>query len=441
MYFILVERPSTPVGKLTTLFASLLNGRAPRSKVPLIESSSSRPSSLCLFSRQIPKITDFELLKPISRGAFGSVYLAQKKTTADLFAIKVLKKSEMISKNMINHVQAERKILSLAQASFVVTLFYAFESDDHLFLVMEYLIGGDLSSILQGSGPLAEETARFYVAELVLAIEYLHLHGIVHRDLKPDNVLLDADGHIKLTDFGLSHYNEAQQRLGIEGERRILGTPEYLAPEILRHESHGPEVDWWALGVCLFEMLFGFTPFYADSETEIFENILNHKCIDWDDLAECKSISTQARDLIDRLLEPDRFRRICLMDAKKHEFFNGIEWNEIRDQKAPCRPFPMDSRDTSQFDARNTRYESIEIPEDFCSAEPVQECYSALGSDLGSLLSTPVQGSQRTPSPFDGFVYKNIDQLGKINRKLSCTPHILIQPSTRASTNPQNSLP
>lgn len=151
-----------------------------------------------------PNIRDFEILKLISRGAFGKVYLAKKKTTQDLYAIKVLKKKDMIKKNMVNHVFAERQVLSVARNSFVVKMFFAFHSKEYLYLVMEYLIGGDLSSLLQGITRFDESWAVFYTAEIAVALEYLHSHGIAHRDLKPDNVLIDSQGHIKLTDFGLS---------------------------------------------------------------------------------------------------------------------------------------------------------------------------------------------------------------------------------------------
>lgn len=441
-------RPSTPVTKLTTLFASLLRGVSSKNKLPLAESNPSRPSSLRLLCHQIPKITDFELLKPISRGAFGNVYLARKRATDDLYAVKVLKKSDMINKNMINHVQTERRILSLTQTPFVVMLYYAFESSDHLFLVMEYLIGGDLSSLLHESGPFREEVARFYAAELVLAIESLHQHGIIHRDIKPDNVLLDSEGHIKLTDFGLAYFKDSNPGVGGNDEGRILGTPEYLAPEILRHEDHGPEVDWWSLGVCLFEMLSGMTPFYAESASEVFDNILTYRHLEWGELVMGGSISLEARDLIVRLLEPDRNRRIQSADIKAHAFFRTIDWRELRSREAPLRPRPGHPLDTSRFDARNKRFDSIKIPADFCSAEPVQECLLGGDRDMSSAHSTPLSEAPRTLSPFDGFGYKNIDQLGRINRKLSYTPNILIKPRPQADTQcpheshePHNSLP
>jgi serine/threonine protein kinase len=152
----------------------------------------------------IPSIRDFEIIKPISRGAFGKVYLCRKKVTKDLYAIKVLKKVDMVRKNMVSQVMAERKVLSLSRNPFVVRLYYAFQSKEFLYLVMEYLNGGDLSSLISSFGCFDDEMCRVYSAEVILALEYLHANGITHRDLKPDNILINHEGHIKLTDFGLA---------------------------------------------------------------------------------------------------------------------------------------------------------------------------------------------------------------------------------------------
>jgi len=247
-----------------------------------------------------PSIKDFEIIKLISRGAFGKVFLAKKCTTQDLYAIKVLKKKDMIKKNMVNHVLAERKVLAVARNNFVVKMYFAFHSKEFLYLVMEYLIGGDLSSLLQGFTRLDESWAQFYTAEIAVALDYLHSHGIVHRDLKPDNVLIDSKGHIKLTDFGLSRITVSEEEeepkidedvalpepvpipqplkpknkhlAGVEkstkaivksssapclqeltlpsptsrsrvkksvSSKAVLGTPDYLAPELLLGTGHG----------------------------------------------------------------------------------------------------------------------------------------------------------------------------------------------------------
>ncbi|KAI9140186.1 serine/threonine protein kinase 15 [Paraphysoderma sedebokerense] len=319
------------------------------------------------YRAKIPSITDFEFIKPISRGAFGRVYLARKKTTQDLFAIKILKKDDMIRKNMVNHVLAERRVLSLSKTPHVVKLYYAFQSRFYLFLVMEYLIGGDLSSLLTVFGVFDEGMAKIYVAEIVLALEYLHSHNITHRDLKPDNMLIDAEGHLKLTDFGLSRISVQDQDTD-HSSKAVLGTPDYLAPELLLGIGHDNAVDWWALGVCLFEFLVGYPPFTADTPELIFKNILNHN-IQWPDDG---SLSDLSKDIISKLLEPDKKKRLhgkgnlsqygahhqmlitCSFDLelKGHPFFSDIDWFTLRSQPAPFVPNPESNLDTSYFEGK-----------------------------------------------------------------------------------------
>ncbi|KAF9377526.1 hypothetical protein CPC16_011786 [Podila verticillata] len=384
---------------------------------------------------RVPSIQDFEIIKPISRGAFGKVYLARKKTTKDLYAIKILKKADMVRKNMVNHVLAERRVLALTRTPFVVQLFYAFASKDYLYLVMEYVIGGDLSSLLAVFGSFEEEMARMYIAECVLALEYLHSNGITHRDLKPDNMLVNTEGHLKLTDFGLSritvpdndmfswqeyktpslnrrHLSRPSTASGPQGKyasapgtfkqgekkpntnssmtgtsskhstspgrmnaspatssvqpgasigarsirrhrgssKALLGTPDYLAPELLLGIGHGAAVDWWSLGVCLFEFLTGYPPFMDEAPEAIFKNILNHD-IQWPE----SGLSWEAHDLINKLLSWDPALRPSPSELKAHPFFQGVDWENIRNQEAPFIPSPNDNTDTSYFDARNAR--------------------------------------------------------------------------------------
>ncbi|KAF8986345.1 hypothetical protein BGZ52_009062 [Haplosporangium bisporale] len=379
---------------------------------------------------RVPSIQDFEIIKPISRGAFGKVYLARKKTTKDLYAIKILKKADMVRKNMVNHVLAERRVLALTRTPFVVQLFYAFASKDYLYLVMEYVIGGDLSSLLAVFGSFEEEMARMYIAECVLALEYLHSNGITHRDLKPDNMLVNTEGHLKLTDFGLSritvpdndmfswqeyktpslnrrHLSRPSTASGPQGKyastpgtfkqgekkpntnssmtgtsskhstspgrmnaspatssvqpgasigarsirrhrgssKALLGTPDYLAPELLLGIGHGAAVDWWSLGVCLFEFLTGYPPFMDEAPEAIFKNILNHD-IQWPE----SGLSWEAHDLINKLLSWDPALRPSPSELKAHPFFQGVDWENIRNQEAPFIPSPNDNTDTSYFD-------------------------------------------------------------------------------------------
>ncbi|KAL1917707.1 uncharacterized protein VTP21DRAFT_3541 [Calcarisporiella thermophila] len=369
--------------KLTSLFAAILRGNY-RANTPTSYDQTHHPHYRPTKPR-IPSIQDFEIIKPISRGAFGKVYLARKRTTQDLFAIKILKKDDMVRKNMVSHVLAERRVLAVSRTPFVVKLYYAFQSHDYLYLVMEYLVGGDLSALLQVFGSFSEDMARVYTGEVALALEYLHANGITHRDLKPDNMLIDAEGHIKLTDFGLSRINVPEKEIytrsklssekhpedtshtGLHHRRTysrttakrrhhssksLLGTPDYLAPELLLGIGHDTSVDWWALGVCLFEFLTGYPPFMNETPELIFRNILNHD-IQWpqDD----DELSPQAVDLIRQLLTIDPSRRPRAAQLKAHCFFKGMKWDEIRQLPAPFIPDPIDPTDTSYFEVRNQR--------------------------------------------------------------------------------------
>ncbi|EFA81611.1 protein serine/threonine kinase [Heterostelium album PN500] len=301
-------------------------------------------------------ISDFEIIKPISRGAFGRVYLAQKKKTGDLYAIKVLKKLDTIRKNMVDHVIIERNILATVQNPFVVKLFYAFQSTDKLYLVMEYLIGGDCASLLRALGCFDETMARHYIAETILCLEYLHKHSIIHRDLKPDNMLIDSKGHIKLTDFGLSKIGiledstkqhdqqppspttspipmgfsaniiaavpptnyPRKQTLKKKPLKKVVGTPDYLSPEILLGTGHGTPVDWWALGIILYEFLTGAPPFNDDTPELIFEHILNRdREIEWTD------VSHEAKDLILAIIELDPVIHMAAVDINRSLTLNA----------------------------------------------------------------------------------------------------------------------
>nr|KAJ3423049.1 hypothetical protein HK105_003875 [Polyrhizophydium stewartii] len=262
-----------------------------------------------------PNINDFEIIKPISRGAFGKVYLSKKRTTQDLYAIKILRKDDMVRKNMVSQVLAERQALALSNNDFVVRLFYAFQNKEYLYLVMEYLLGGDLSSLLCAWGVFPEDMCRIYGAEVVIALSHLHSNGITHRDLKPDNMLITAEGHIKLT-MNMSN-------------RAVLGTPDYVAPELLLGLGHGIEVDWWSFGVCLYEWVVGFPPFSDDSIESIFRNILDYSRrnsdfdIEWPGEDE---MSAPCMNLVRRLLDPDPKTRIRPEAIRSHKFFDGVDW-------------------------------------------------------------------------------------------------------------------
>lgn len=529
-------------------------------------------------------INDFDIIKPISKGAFGSVFLAKKRTTGDYYAIKVLKKSDMIAKNQITNVKAERMILmTQTQSPFVVKLFFTFQSADYLYLVMEYLPGGDCASLCKALGGLPEEWTKQYVAEVVNGLESLHSKGVVHRDMKPDNLLIDQKGHLKLTDFGLSKIGllgrQNRQQLGtstksvagtptIEGHhakkdsigsvssiaassnpslspvhtktstpvttatkmpetpistgiaqsqsfyvgmpstvrgpimsastdasdssgaesprvltaaakpisvvksvaqtdspshifgsqilaeslsssaavqsssgsgaqlKKFVGTPDYLAPEsILGLGMDDAAVDWWALGVILYEFLYGYPPFHADTPEKVFDNILSNH-IDWEEDEETQ-VSEHARDLMKKLMCTDRKDRLGAgdngaADIKSHAFFEGIDWDNLTKADGPFMPKITNAESTDYFDLRGAVYQEFsqeqqkEITKhshgfnrEFAKALEGKKSLepSRLPSKYRIRLDrkkTP-EGSQGAADDFGSFSYKNLPVLKQAN--------------------------
>ncbi|KAF4536577.1 PAS domain-containing protein [Lasiodiplodia theobromae] len=488
----------------------------------LIPSSNPQPRAVP------PSIKDFEIIKPISKGAFGSVYLSKKKSTGDYFAIKVLKKADMVAKNQVTNVKAERAIMMWqGESDFVAKLYWTFSSKDYLYLVMEYLNGGDCASLIKVLGALPEDWAKKYLAEVVLGVEHLHSRGIVHRDLKPDNLLIDQKGHLKLTDFGLSrmgligrqkralnsksdeqapdllkggpfhralsvtssrsasfdaqgsqhspqntpslmpalsgdlnqpsyfslskeptrepsrrtsnnrsdsgdsdalqtmfrrfsiaddtvggqrrspideevymsedggspdpyalhptvsHSSAAQnatppQNSGMlppplalfdpeDSNRRFVGTPDYLAPETINGSGQDEVSDWWSLGCILFECLYGYPPFHAETPDEVFQNILERK-IDWPPEDEYE-VSEEATDLMNRLMCTDPAKRLGANiddkfssggeEIKNHPWFADINWDTLREDEASFVPASENPEDTEYFDSRGATMQNF----------------------------------------------------------------------------------
>jgi RAC serine/threonine-protein kinase len=299
-----------------------------------------------------PRLDSFKMIKVIGKGSFGKVFLVKENQTGEMFALKVLRKDNIIKRNQVEHTKTERSVLGYCKHPFIVSMNMAFQSKDKLYFVLDYCAGGELFFHLENLGKFPEPRARFYAAEIILAISYVHSLGIIYRDLKPENVLLDARGHVRLTDFGLSKEGISESS---SGTNSFCGTPEYLAPEILNRQGHGRAVDWWSLGALLYEMLTGLPPFYCKDRERLFEKIRNS------DLHYPASLSKTAKHLLLGLLTRDPKIRLGsgendARDIQVHEFFSEIDWDKLSTGgiPPPWKPTINGSLDTSQFNKEFT---------------------------------------------------------------------------------------
>ena len=342
-------------------------------------------------ARKKMSITEFEPLTIIGRGAFGEVRVCRQISTGDIVAVKKMRKEDMLNKNQLMHVRTEKEIMT-ASNPWIVKLKYSFQDDYYLYLVMDFLPGGDLMNLLMKKEVLTEDEARFYTAEMILAVDSVHKLNCIHRDLKPDNILIDKRGHIQLSDFGLSKLSDkvfypmsakdapktpknlmnsgndsittANTNINLSNslknkkfhkKNRLLaystvGTPDYIAPEVFGQNGYGQEVDWWSIGVMFFEMVVGYPPFFSENPSETCKKIIK-----WKEnfaIPEDAELSPEAENLILKMVAPAEIRLGVhgVEEIMRHPFFKGVDWNNIRKSKAPFIPEIKNDYDTKYFD-------------------------------------------------------------------------------------------
>ncbi|KAF2018892.1 serine/threonine-protein kinase-like protein nrc-2 [Aaosphaeria arxii CBS 175.79] len=358
----------------------------------------------------------FDKIKLIGKGDVGKVYLVREKKSSRLYAMKVLSKKEMIKRNKIKRALAEQEILATSNHPFIVTLYHSFQSEEHLYLCMEYCSGGEFFRALQTrpNKCVDEDAARFYAAEVTAALEYLHLMGFIYRDLKPENILLHQSGHIMLSDFDLSKQSDPGGRptmiVGRNGAsssnlptidtkscianfrtNSFVGTEEYIAPEVIKGCGHTSAVDWWTLGILIYEMLYGTTPFKGKNRNATFANILRDE-VPFPEGSGVTSVSNLCKSIVRKLLIKDELRRLGsragASDVKTHPFFRTTQWALLRHSKPPIIPNQGRGIETPNF--RNVKEsQSVDI-----------SAAKAKGVPLDSGLATPMG---EVADPFEEF--------------------------------------
>lgn len=331
-------------------------------------------------------IDDFDLLKVIGKGSFGKVMQVRKKDSAKIYALKAIRKSHIVSRSEVTHTLAERTVLARVDNPFIVPLKFSFQSPEKLYLVLSFINGGELFYHLQREGKFDLSRSRFYTCELLSALECLHSLDVIYRDLKPENILLDYKGHIALCDFGLCKLNMKSQ----DKTSTFCGTPEYLAPELLLGNGYTKAVDWWTLGILLYEMLTGLPPYYDEDVNTMYRKILTNP------LKFPENFDKDAKDLLIGLLSRDPKQRLGNNGAREimeHPFFDLIDWNKLNGKGylPPFKPPVKDNHDTSNFD------------KEFTNEKPVD-------SVMNDYLSDSVQ------KQFGGWTYVGTEHMGESGR-------------------------
>ena len=313
--------------------------------------------------RRKMKLSDFEMLKTIGRGAFGEVRLVKFKETGEVFAMKIMLKESLMDKDQVEHIRAERDVMTMADKQWVVTLYYTFQDDENLYMIEEYCSGGDMMGLLIRKDVFSEPATKFYISEMILGINSLHKLGYIHRDLKPDNFLLTSSGHVKLTDMGLCKKLDGTIRLSKQsrsaaeslsenfaatvGTHRCrelaystVGTADYVAPEVFEESGYGKEVDWWSLGVIMFEMLAGYPPFYAEDPPDTCRKIRQWRKVFRIPEQMRMKCTPECIDFVEKLITSadQRMGRHGVKEIMAHPWLRDVDWNNLINQKAPYLP-------------------------------------------------------------------------------------------------------
>lgn len=336
---------------------------------------------------------DFEMVSLLGKGSFGKVALVRKKDTGEHYAMKVIQKQHVLNRGRVRDLFSERSVMRRMRHPFITRLEYTFQNEDKLFFVMQYMPGGDFDAFLKAIPDLklSEEVARLYAGQVYLAVQYLHDNDVIYRDLKPENLLLDKKGYICLADFGLARDFQLDPALDNDRTCSFVGSPFYVAPDVLQKKGYGKPVDWWSFGVLIFRMVAGVVPFTGRTTRDLFNNIttkpITFQPYPW--------ISPSARDLLTGLLQKDENLRLTGEQIKAHEWFQGMDWGALYRQEIPLL-------DTRKVEGGGKLPEALE------------EAAAAPGADL----STTQQAL------FQGFTYANSCTLTAGSLPLSHSPHL-----------------